>query len=113
MDAERKTKWGEGRLLAAALVLLLLLCVVSAVNRLPRSVTVQPVHASEADLYDFVMIDLNNDGLERLMRLPGVGATLADRIVAGRPYASVDDLLRVEGIGPDKLEKIRPLVKIG
>jgi DNA uptake protein ComE-like DNA-binding protein len=32
------------------------------------------------------------------------------RIVDGRPYRSVDDLERVEGIGRKRLEDIRPLV---
>ena len=33
------------------------------------------------------------------MKLPGVGKVLAERIVTNRPYANVDDLKRVNGIG--------------
>jgi DNA uptake protein ComE-like DNA-binding protein len=33
------------------------------------------------------------------MLLPGVGEVLAERIVEGRPYKSLDDLRRVPGIG--------------
>ncbi|HDM78188.1 MAG TPA: DNA-binding protein, partial [Deltaproteobacteria bacterium] len=35
------------------------------------------------------------------------------RIIAGRPYKTVDDLLKVKGIGPKKLEKIRAYVVVG
>jgi competence ComEA-like helix-hairpin-helix protein len=44
-------------------------------------------------------------------RLPGIGPTLARRIVADRaargPFRSGDGLLRVRGIGPKTLERIR------
>ncbi len=43
--------------------------------------------------------------------LPGVGPVLAGRIVAARPFTSVDDLLGVSGIGPATLEKLRPYIK--
>jgi hypothetical protein len=41
------------------------------------------------------------------------GDAVARRIIAGRPYSSVDDLLRVEGIGEGKLAAIRGLVTAG
>jgi competence protein ComEA len=56
------------------------------------------------------LIDLNTATLEQLDTLPGVGPKTAQLIVAGRPYSAVDDLLRVKGIGPATLAKIRPLV---
>ncbi|PYN96545.1 MAG: hypothetical protein DMD91_21105 [Candidatus Rokuibacteriota bacterium] len=50
------------------------------------------------------------------MRLPGVGPVLANRIVSAResdgPFASVDDLRRVSGVGPTRIERFRPLVTI-
>ena len=45
-----------------------------------------------------------------LEALPGVGPVIAKRIIAGRPYRSVDDLDRVKGIGKRRLAEIRPLV---
>ena len=51
------------------------------------------------------------------MQLKGIGQTLAHRIVADRevngPFRSVDELLRVEGIGPATLDEIRPWLTIG
>lgn len=59
-------------------------------------------------------VDLNAAGVEELEEIPGVGPTLARRIVDFRdefgPFESVDDLLNVRGIGVRSLERIRPYV---
>jgi competence protein ComEA len=41
-----------------------------------------------------------------------VGPVIARRIVEGRPYRSVDELGRVNGIGKLRLEQIRSLVTV-
>jgi len=61
-------------------------------------------------------LDLNRATLADLMRLPGVGPVLARRILetretAGR-FSAVDDLVTVRGLGPVRLERLRPLVGI-
>jgi len=62
-------------------------------------------------------LDLNTATAADLERLPGIGPELARRIVAYReahgPFAAVEDLLQVEGIGPVTLERIRDLVTVG
>jgi competence ComEA-like helix-hairpin-helix protein len=58
-------------------------------------------------------LDLNTAGKEELMSINGIGPVLAERIIAGRPYKTVDDLLKVKGIGSKKFEKIRPYVVVG
>ncbi len=61
-------------------------------------------------------VNLNNADRELLERLPGIGPTLAERIIAYREknggFRSVDELEKVAGIGKKKLEEIRDLVEI-
>ena len=56
-------------------------------------------------------VDVNRDTLEQIATLPEVGPEIAKRIVEGRPYSKVDDLLKVKGIGPKTLEKMKPRLK--
>ena len=62
-------------------------------------------------------IDPNTADLATLLRLPGVGPVLAQRILEDRaqsgPYARPEDLLRVRGIGPAKLAQLRPHLVFG
>jgi competence protein ComEA len=55
-------------------------------------------------------VDLNSAARDELMNLPGIGEKTANEIIGNRPFASVDDITRVPGIGPATLEKLRPLV---
>ena len=57
-------------------------------------------------------LDLNTALQERLQQLPGIGPVSAAKIVAGRPYQSVEDLLKIPGIGEKTLEKLRPCVTV-
>ncbi len=62
-----------------------------------------------------VRVKLNTATAAELEALPGVGPALAQRIAAyrqGRRFSSVDDLLKVKGIGKAKLERLRPLVEV-
>jgi competence protein ComEA len=49
--------------------------------------------------------------------LPGIGETLADRIIAYReangPFQTIEDLQNVVGIGEKKLDQIAGLVGVG
>ena len=59
-------------------------------------------------------IDPNLAGDEELDRLPGVGPARALQIVREReergPFASIDDLARVRGIGSSSVERMRPFL---
>lgn len=62
-------------------------------------------------------VDLNQADATTLERLPGIGPVLAAAIVAEReahgPFASIEDLERVKGIGPRKTERLAGRVTLG
>ena len=61
-------------------------------------------------------VDLNLASQELLEALPGIGPKLATRIITYRqahgPFASVDDITRVSGIGPALLQQLRPRLTV-
>lgn len=57
-------------------------------------------------------VDINRADLDALQSLPGIGPALSRRIVAARPFRSVDDLRRVKGIGPATLRRVVSRVQV-
>ncbi len=57
-------------------------------------------------------VDINRADWPELIQLPGIGETLARRVITERtvsgPFLDVDALTRVNGIGPRTLERLRP-----
>jgi competence protein ComEA len=62
------------------------------------------------------LININSAGATELEGLPGVGPVTAAAIIDYRtqngPFATVDDLIDVTGIGPSTLEQIRPFATV-
>jgi competence protein ComEA len=56
-------------------------------------------------------VDLNTATQKQLEDLPGVGAATAKKIIAGRPYASVQDLSKA-GVSAKTIQTITPLVTV-
>lgn len=61
-------------------------------------------------------VNLNTASVQGLMELPGIGETLAGRIVAYReengPFIRIDQIMAVSGIGPGTYEKLRRYVRV-
>ncbi len=64
--------------------------------------------------YDF-RIDINSASWVEWTQIEGIGEVTAQKIIDDRqvngPFWSVKDLLRVKGIGPKSLEKMRPFLR--
>jgi competence protein ComEA len=62
-------------------------------------------------------LDLNRASAEDLDAIPGVGPALAQRIVDYRrahgPFNQVEDLIKVSGVGPQNLPKLKPYLGLG
>jgi competence protein ComEA len=72
-----------------------------------RTVPVPSPTKAAAALREGGTIDLNAATAEELQLLPRIGPALSARIVAARPFASLEDLTRVRGIGARTLERLR------
>lgn len=63
------------------------------------------------------LIDVNHADAEELEKLTGIGPALAQAIIAEREengdFCSIEDLLRVKGIGESKLEAFRHEIVVG
>ena len=61
-------------------------------------------------------VNINRATASELEDLPGVGQVTARRIIAWRqtkgPFASPEDLMKVEGIGPAKFAAMKPFVSV-
>ncbi|HJQ97000.1 MAG TPA: helix-hairpin-helix domain-containing protein [Candidatus Polarisedimenticolaceae bacterium] len=82
------------------------------------SLTAQPIvpPAAAAASAEAKPVDLNAAGSDELEAVPGIGKSLASKIVAFREkngaFKTVDDLLKVQGVGEKSLEKLRPYLTV-
>jgi len=62
-------------------------------------------------------VNVNSATSAQLEALPGIGPSMAQRIVAYRekngPFKKLEDLMNIQGIGEKSFLKLRPLLTIG
>jgi len=58
------------------------------------------------------LINLNSATIEELDQLPGVGQVTANKIITGRPYTTLEELLMKKVINKGVFEKIKNLISI-
>ena len=57
-------------------------------------------------------LDLNTASLDQLQKLPGLNEATAKKIIAGRPFKSVDELQKV-GLSKPTIDKLAPMLTVG
>ena len=81
-----------------------------------RGVPLFPAAPAQQKADQPVLLDLNRATREELEDLPFVGSYMAGQIVTWRerhgPFATVDSLVRVPGVGPATLRRVRHLLRV-
>ncbi len=84
----------------------------SNMNILSDSVSSQTKALQKKKLSSTQRININIASKSEIMKLPGTGEVIAERIIAYREnvklFKTAEDLLNVKGIGKKKLEQIKP-----
>ena len=57
-------------------------------------------------------VNINNATQSELESVPGIGPTRAAQIIAGRPYKTVEEISRINGISADQVEDMKPFLKV-
>ena len=65
---------------------------------------------------DEELVNINTAVKQELMAIPKIGSVTAERIIRFRydfgPFQSIDDLVRIKGIGPKTLERLKTRIII-
>ncbi len=59
------------------------------------------------------LIDVNTASYEELLDVKGIGHATAQKIIGARPFAKLEDIAALPGIGQRQFDKIKIFLKIG
>ena len=103
----------NGRQVSALLIVLALLFAAGSARRERGAEQISACFTSRP----LQKVDLNSASAADLEELPFIGATYARRIIEYREehgrFGSIDELARIKGIGPKKMEKLGSYVVAG
>lgn len=73
---------------------------------------VSVLNASSEGIIVGALININSSSQSQLEELPGIGPVTAQKIIAGRPYSSVDELLNKKIVGAKVFEEIKGKISV-
>ena len=120
MSGRRKVTKSEIVLLGLTAAFLCALAALSAQDRadLAPGVTIETeFQVPEEEIApDFPPVNINTAGIQELDTLPGIGESLARRIIAYReangPFKSVEEIMEVSGIGEAKFAELEDQITV-
>jgi competence ComEA-like helix-hairpin-helix protein len=78
-------------------------------------VTAKPLISALSDSIES-KININTAGVKELSKLPGIGKSIAERIIQFRdengPFKSIDDIMKVRGIGAGRFNSFKHLLEV-
>lgn len=81
------------------------------------AVAIQETVSSDAPVSTDGKININTATASQLTNIPGIGDTIAERIVQYReengPFTALEQLLNVKGIGDSRLKQLKEYVTLG
>ena len=95
---------------------------IAYLNKLPHEkIRVEPISYDKASeeaclaILQKRIININTAGPEALTSIPGIGPSLARRIIEYRqkngPFTSAEGLIKVRGIGPKKFQSLKQYIR--
>lgn len=87
---------------------------VAFANQTPQSTMPPAAHARHAGkAHSAPRINLNTATKEELMTLPGMNDETADKVIAGRPFKSRNELVQKNIITKDQFKKLSTMITTG